>query len=150
MGFFRSFLPENPEKVLQEESKREQVGKQSISKPTLPCSISALSAPLPPGHQPASFTSYKTPGKTETFTYIQTVSFNYDGHWVMDVMYSDGYEANDIFCKNGTVEIITQDGQVTLDSTSGTWKQKSGNVEAISNEGSVSTFFSFKPRLNPG
>ena len=68
----------------------------------------------------------------------------------MDVMYSDGYEANDIFCKNGTVEIITQDGQVTLDSTSGTWKQKSGSVEVISNEGSVSTYFNFKPRLNLG
>ena len=87
------FLSDNPEKVMQEETKIEQMGKQPINKPTLP-------SQLPPGQ--ASFTSCKTPGKTETYTLNKTDRLNNNGYWALDVKYSDGYSASYVFWKNGT------------------------------------------------
>ena len=110
-----------------------------------PASI-ADAVQLLPGQ--ASFTSYKTPSKTETFKVNKTNRKNNKGHWVLDVKYSDGYNASYVFWKNGTAEIISKDAQGKLDNTPGTWKQKGKYVEITSKTGSKIIFSDFKPKPN--
>ncbi len=95
---------------------------------------------LPKGK--VTFQSYKTPGKLETFGYKNNTRTNVNGHRVVDVNFSDGYDASYVFWRTGAVEIFSIDGQGKLDMTPGTWKSNTeGQVVITSNTVSITTFY---------
>ena len=99
---------------------------------------------LPSGF--ALFTSYKTFNKTETFTVNTSVRTNNNNHKVLDVKYSDGYNASYVFWKNGSVEIFTKLGNGKLDMTPGTWKYAHSATIITSKMGSVTSFGGTNPK----
>tara|TARA_B100002052_G_scaffold295977_1_gene323507 strand:- start:882 stop:1598 length:717 start_codon:yes stop_codon:yes gene_type:complete len=96
----------------------------------------------------ATFQSYKTPDKLETFSYTRAVRTNSRGHQVVDVKFSDGYNASYVFWRSGTVEIFSKDGEGRMDLTPGIWDIRGNGVVLRSKTGSITTFTEFTVPAN--